>query len=136
MTYVLDACALIAVLNDETGSDTVAKLLVQSNTGVDHVFMSSIQVMEVYYDRIYVKGREYAETVLRDIFNSRITVLTEISQDIIREAGRFKTTYSMSLADTFAAATTKMLGATLITKDNEMKEAEEAGEFPVQWLAK
>jgi predicted nucleic acid-binding protein len=136
MTYVLDACALIAVLNDETGADAVTELLVQADAGVDHVFMSSIQVMEVYYDRIYVKGREYAETVLKDIFNSRIIVLTEISQDTIREAGRFKTTYSMSFADTFAAATTKMLGATLITKDNEMKEAEEAGEFSVQWLAK
>jgi predicted nucleic acid-binding protein len=98
--------------------------------------MSSIQVMEVYYDRIYVKGREYAETVLKDIFNSRITVLTEISEDIIYEAGRFKTAYSMSLADAFAAATAKLLGATLITKYNEMKKAEETGEFSVQWLAK
>jgi predicted nucleic acid-binding protein len=43
---------------------------------------------------------------------------------------------TVSLADAFAAATTKILGATLITKDNEMKEAEKAGEFSVQWLAK
>jgi predicted nucleic acid-binding protein len=136
MTYVLDACALIAFLNDEAGADTVVELLAQAEGGVDRLFMCSIQVLEVYYDRIYVKGREYAETVLENIFNSRIIILTEISRDIIREAGRFKTTYSMSLADTFAAATTKMLGATLITKDNEMKEAEEAGEFSVQWLSK
>jgi predicted nucleic acid-binding protein len=136
MTYVFDACALIAFLNNEAGADTVAELLVQAESGIDRLCMSSIQVMEVYYDRIYVKGREYAETVLENIFNSKIIILTEISKDIIREAGRFKTSYSMSLADTFAAATTKMLGATLITKDNEMKEAEEAGEFSVQWLAK
>jgi predicted nucleic acid-binding protein len=136
MTYVLDACALIAFLNNEAGADTVAELLVRAESGVDCLCMSSIQAMEVYYDRIYVKGREYAETLLENIFNSKIIILTEISRDIIREAGRFKTSYSMSLADTFAAATTKMLGATLITKDNEMKEAEEAGEFSVQWLAK
>jgi predicted nucleic acid-binding protein len=136
MIYVLDACALIAVLNDEAGADTVVELLDQAEAGVDRLYMSSIQVMEVYYDRIYVNGREYAETVLKDIFNSRIIILTEISQDIIREAGRFKTSYSMSLADAFVAATTKMLGATLITKDNEMKEANEAGEFPIQWLVK
>jgi predicted nucleic acid-binding protein len=136
MTYVFDACALIAFFNDEAGADTVVELLDRSEAGVDRLCMSCIQVMEVYYDRIYVKGLEYAETVLEDIFNSRITILTEISRDIIREAGRFKTLYSMSLADAFAAATTKMLDATLITKDNEMKEAEEAGEFPVLWLAK
>jgi predicted nucleic acid-binding protein len=136
MTYVLDACALIAFLNNEAGSDTVAELLVRAEVGADRLYMSGIQVMEVFYDRIYVKGMEYAETVLENIFNSRIIVLTEISRDIIREAGRFKTTYSMSLADTFASATAKILGSTLITKDNEMKEAEEAGEFSVQWLAK
>jgi predicted nucleic acid-binding protein len=136
MTYVLDACALIAILNDEAGADTVVELLDRAEAGVDRLCMNSIQVMEVYYDRIYVKGREYAETVLEDIFNSRITILTEISSDIIREAGRFKTAYSMSLADAFAAATTKILGATLITKDNEMKEAEKTGEFSVQWLTK
>jgi len=33
MDYVLDACALIAFLNDEAGADTVAGLLTQSETG-------------------------------------------------------------------------------------------------------
>ena len=50
------------------------------------------------------------------------------------EAGRFKTSYSMSLADAIAAATAKIFTATLVTKDNEMKPAEEAGEFSVLWL--
>ena len=90
--------------------------------------------MEVYYDRIYIKGNEYAETVLESIYASPITVLHDISHDLIKDAARFKTSYSMSLADTFAAATAKSLGASLVTKDNEMKEAEEAGEFSILWL--
>ena len=50
------------------------------------------------------------------------------------EAGRFKTFYSMSLADSIAAATAKSLGASIVTKDDEFREAEQAGEFSVLWL--
>jgi len=134
MDYVLDSCALIALFNEEEGADTVAELMTKASDGTDRLFMSSIQVMEVYYDRIYIKGIEYAETVLDSIYNSPITIFHNISREIIKDASRFKTTYSMSLADTFATATAKSLGVSLVTKDEEMKEAENAGEFSILWL--
>jgi len=134
MDYVFDACAVIAFLNDENGADTVAGLINQAEIGTDHIFMNSVQVLEVYYDRIYIKGLEYAETVLESLYNSRIIILHEISRDMIQEAGRFKTSYSMSLGDTFAAATARKFTATLVTSDKEMKALEEAGEFSVLWL--
>ena len=134
MDYVLDACAVIALLNDEDGADTVAGLITRAGVGTDRLFMSGIQALEVYYDRIYIKGREYAETVLESLYASPIIILQEITRDIIQEAGRFKTSYSMSLGDTFAAASAKKLAAALVTRDKEMKALEEAGEFSVLWL--
>jgi len=65
MVYVLDACALIALLNGERESDTVADLVTKAFAGTDRVFISSVQVLEVYYDRIYVMGLEYADTFLK-----------------------------------------------------------------------
>ena len=50
------------------------------------------------------------------------------------EAGRFKTSYLMSLADSIAAATAKDLTATLVTKNSEFQPAERAGELSVLWL--
>ena len=135
MDYVLDACAVIALLNDEGGADTVAELITSAGVGTDRLFMNGIQALEVYYDRIYIKGREYAETVLESLYASPIIILQEISRDIIQEAGRFKTSYSMSLGDTFAAASAKKLSAALITRDKEMKAPEEAGKFSVLWLS-
>jgi uncharacterized protein len=131
MDYVFDACAVIALLNDENGADTVAGLINQAEIGTDRIFMNSVQVLEIYYDRIYIKGREYAETVLESLYNSQIIILHEISRDMIQEAGRFKTSYSMSLGDTFAAATARKFTAVLVTRDKEMKAPEEAGEFSV-----
>jgi len=92
------------------------------------------QVTEVYYDRICIKGAGYANTVLESIYASPITVPSGISREIIKDAGRFKTSYPMSFADAFAAAAAKSLGALPVTKDSEMKEAEEAGEYAVLWL--
>jgi len=134
MDYLLDACALIALLNDEDGADAVAGLLTQAGAGTDRVYISSIQVLEVYYDRIYIKNRKYADTFLEKLYTSPVIILSEISNDVIREAGRFKTSYSMSLADAIAAGTAKNLAATLVTKDMELKPAEQAGEFSVLWL--
>jgi len=134
MDYVFDACAVIALLNDEKGADTVAGLINQAEIGADRIFMNGVQVLEVYYDRIYIKGREYAETVLESLYNSQIIILHEISRDMIQEAGRFKTSYSMSLGDTFAAATARKFTAVLVTGDKEMKTPQEAGEFSVLWL--
>jgi len=132
--YVLDACALIALFNEEEGADTVAELMMQASGGADRLFMNALQVTEVYYDRIYIKGVEYADTVLESIYDSPIIVLNDISCDLIKDAGRFKTTYSMSFADAFAAATAKNFDAVLVTKDSEMREAEEAEEFSILWL--
>ena len=134
MDYVFDACAVIALLNDENGADTVAGLINQAEMGIDRIFMNGVQVLEVYYDRIYIKGREYAETVLDSLYNSQIIILHEISRDMIQETGRFKTSYSMSLGDTFAAATARNFNAVLVTRDKEMRAPEEAGEFSVLWL--
>ena len=44
-TYVLDACALIAYLNDEEGSENIENILLDNNI----CFMSIINVFEVCY---------------------------------------------------------------------------------------
>ena len=75
-----------------------------------------------------------ADTFLEYLYASPIIVLPEISRDTIREAGRLKTSYSMSLADSILCAIAKGIGATLITKDDELKAPEQAGEFTVFWL--
>jgi predicted nucleic acid-binding protein len=134
MDYVFDACAVIALLNDENGADTVAGLINHAAAGADRIFMNVVQVLEVYYDRIYIKGREYAETVLESLYASPVIIVNEISREMIHEAGRFKTSYSMSLGDTFAAVTARKFTAALVTRDKEMKVPEEAGEFSVLWM--
>ncbi|GHV80930.1 hypothetical protein AGMMS49944_27210 [Spirochaetia bacterium] len=75
--YCLDACALIAFLNDEDGSDKVDDLLDKAETGKITLFMSKVQLLEVYYDRIYTAGIEAAKERVLSILAEPITIIPE-----------------------------------------------------------
>ena len=60
MDYVLDACAMIAFLNGEAGAETVTELLFQARAGTNRLFMSRIQVLEVYTKDDEIKPAEEA----------------------------------------------------------------------------
>ena len=134
MHYILDACSLIAFFNDEPGAQKILNLLEQAKTGASKLSMSIVQLLEVYYDRLYIAGENNARIRVEAIIAGPITIIDTISYQVMYEAGRFKTFYSMSLADSIACATAKSLGATFVTKDTEIEPVEEAGELPVLWL--
>ncbi|GHU48349.1 hypothetical protein FACS1894200_05240 [Spirochaetia bacterium] len=46
--YVLDACAMLAALNDEEGADIVRKILIACEAHTIVIHISAIQVLEVY----------------------------------------------------------------------------------------
>jgi predicted nucleic acid-binding protein len=131
--YCLDACALIAFLNDEDGSDMVDDLLDKAEKGKISLFMSKVQLLEVYYDRIYTAGIEVAKERVLSILAEPITIVDIINDNVLYEAGRFKTSYNMSLADSIGVATTRDLGATFVTSDHSELEAVEQHE-PISFL--
>lgn len=116
--YVLDACALIAFLNDEAGADVVEELLRKSNRQEPNLFLHRINLLEVYYGIYREVGPEVSEQVLGKIRALPVTEVTEITQEVFLEAGRLKATYRLSLADSIAAAEAKVLGASLVTADH------------------
>jgi predicted nucleic acid-binding protein len=63
-------------------------------------------------------------------FNT-INTITDI---VYRAASRFKALYSISLADSFAAATAKSLSAIIITKDGEFQALEKNEALSIMWL--
>jgi len=132
--YLLDACALLMIFNGEPGAQEVVDLLRQARAGNIRLSMSIIQLLEVFYDRIYIVGIDEARSIVESILAGPINIINTISYPVVYEAGRFKTSYSMSLADAFAAATAKSIDAVLVTKDEELRPAEKAGDFSILWL--
>ncbi|MDR2202719.1 MAG: type II toxin-antitoxin system VapC family toxin, partial [Nitrososphaerota archaeon] len=70
----MDACALIAFLRDEQGAEIVANILKMAREGKVEICMSSVNLLEVYYDIYRNVGRVKADETLFMIKNLPIFV--------------------------------------------------------------
>jgi predicted nucleic acid-binding protein len=135
--YVIDACALIAAITDEEGSDVLADKFAAAIADSEStiILMHKLNLLEVYYDIYRRSGEDAAKLLLEEMKSNPVTIVSEISDDLFSEAGRLKATYSVSIADTFALALAKTSGARLITSDHhEFDVLEEHGEAQFLWI--
>jgi PIN domain nuclease of toxin-antitoxin system len=116
--YVLDACALLALLRNEPGADKVADAINAANDGKAEIVMHKVNLLEVYYDLYRSIGKEKADLILSEIMNRPIDINAEITDEIFAEAGRLKASYKISLADCFALAQAAISGGELLTADH------------------
>ena len=116
--YVLDANAMIALLQDELGSDIVASAINSAVYGEAEISMNIVNLLEVYYDAYRLRGKDQADTMLSEIKKRPIMINSIVSDEIFNEAGRLKATYKISLADSFALAQAFVSGGELLTSDH------------------
>jgi predicted nucleic acid-binding protein len=132
--YILDACALIAILKNEPEMRKVKDLFVQANNGTASICMHIINKMEVYYGFITERGLLEADKLMKIVEQLPIKYISTINRKVYKIGCRFKGTYSISLADAIAAATACDTGATLVTKDGEFKPLQGRERLSIFWL--
>jgi len=115
---VLDACAMLAVLSDESGADIVENAYDKAASGEVVLMMHSVNLLEVYYELFRAYGKERADEIHDEIIRLPIRIVHEISDDIFMTAGRLKASYKISLADSFALAQALAIGGELLTSDH------------------
>ena len=126
---VLDAFALLAYLEGESGHSRVKELLASS--GAD-LFINAVNVGEVFYIVARKRGPCEADYFLNVILPSLpVTVINNSFEDVIA-AARLKASYALSFADCFAAATAVRERAALVTGDREFEKLGRALE--IDWL--
>jgi uncharacterized protein with PIN domain len=130
--YVFDACAVIALLDDEPGAEAVEALLEAENRCLIHF----LNVCEVYYHVYRRAGKERAaklEVILRSYGFELVDALLPV---LWQEASELKAEWRrVSLADCFALALAVREKATLVTSDrHEMEPVAEAGLCPFRFI--
>jgi len=116
--YVLDACALLRLAQDEPGAERVADILVAAQAGEARVLLHQINLGEVLY-RI-AKGFGYAVAERKHAEIKLLPIETvAFSDDIFWAAVKLKSQYAMSYADCFAAALVRREQAVLLSSDPE-----------------
>lgn len=115
MIYVLDACAMIALLLQEPGEEIVwAHLLEKDATCVAH----SLNLCEVFYDFYRDSGEAAASGAIEDLKWLGVSERNDLDEAFWRSAGTLKGTHRVSLADCFAIALTNRVSGTLLTSDH------------------
>jgi predicted nucleic acid-binding protein len=133
--YVFDACSLISVLTNEKGADIVKNLLQRAVNGEIKILMHKVNFLEVYY-YIYKRYNEsVAKNLLKDIRISPIKLDNEITDDILIRAGRLKSLYKMSLADSIGLAETIINDGYFVTADHhELDIVERKEHLKIFWI--
>ena len=133
--YVLDACALIAVQNNEKGADIVQAVMDQTARGEVVTYMNIFNLLEVYYGDYRSYGKEFADNIVQFTLSSKVKIVTEVGFDILYVAGRLKGTYQVSIADSVALAQTMVVGGILLTKDHHEFDIIERNEpINILWI--
>jgi PIN domain nuclease of toxin-antitoxin system len=125
MIYVLDACAMIAYLNNEPGADVVeAALIDPANQCCAH----GINLCEVFYQFHRAGGESAAIGAISDLHSMNMIERSDFDQAFWLDTGRLKANGGVSLADCFAVTLTNRLGGVLLTSDHhEMDKIAAAG---------
>jgi predicted nucleic acid-binding protein len=133
--YVLDACSLIAFFNQEEGASEVKSIITKALDSGSRILMHRLNLFEVYYDLSRSSDEDKVNRAMSVINNFPVTIIDEITETLMKEAARFKLSYRISVADSFALATAKLENAMLITADHhEFDVIDEAGEIQFFWF--
>jgi predicted nucleic acid-binding protein len=134
-TFILDACALIAVLNKENGAAVVLELLYKAANHRATIIMNKFNFLEVYY-RIYRDyGNDDANKLNNTMKQMPVIMNNIFTDELLKEAGRLKANYKMSIADSIAIAEATVSGGTLVTADHhEIEPVEKSEKINVLWF--
>ncbi|RLD60435.1 MAG: type II toxin-antitoxin system VapC family toxin [Bacteroidetes bacterium] len=129
--YTLDACALIAYLQEEEGAEKVKTILKNPS---NLILMHAINFGEVYYDALKV-SKNKANHLFMIIEKLPIKIIWNIDKQLIEHAGSFKVDFKMSYADSFVLSTAKINNAHVVSSDHhEFDTVEQNTNLRFHWI--
>ena len=130
-TVVLDSWAVVALLEGQAAAPVVENLLAESNAGHCTLWITTVNLGEVWYITARRKSEELADRTLAELLHLGMRV-ADVDWPLTRRAARLKTKYRLSYADCFAAALAQQLRTKVVTGDPEFRQMER--EVKIQWL--
>jgi len=135
LTYILDACALIALFKREQGADKVRRLFDKTPAGQSVIYMNTVNLIEVHYCFYRALGKEKSGLILEQIYAMPIHFIDTIDKIIFSEASRFKAQYAIPLGDAIGLATAVKMKGTFVTADHsDFSKIKDTEAIPLFWF--
>lgn len=118
---LFDTSAILALVDDEEGADTVQQYLTSAREYKVRLFASFVSLVEVRYITIQEKDEPGADYLVGLIKSWPLQWIYPDERQCLL-AARFKAGYRIALADAIIAAAAYMLKAILVHKDPEFNQ--------------
>ena len=128
---VLDSWAILAYVQAEPAGTRVKSLLIDAAEIERALWMSSINLGEVWYLLARRNSADYASEKLSALAQIGIQRV-DVDWPMVLQAAEYKSRHNISYADAFAAALAKRQNAEFVTGDREFRALE--GEIKIHWL--
>ncbi len=123
MSVVLDTEGLLIFYLDEPGAETMEKYLDKTQIGELTGYLNVVNLAEFYYI-LFRRDPKLANEKENNLRSYGLKIVPVTDNRLWREASLIKAEHALSLADSFAVATAKIMNAKLITgRDQELKRA-------------
>ena len=132
MQKVIDASALLAYLNKESGWEKMEEILTIAAEKEKDLLMSAVNWGEVYYIILRDVIDYHKAEDIEQIIQTMPIEIVPADQEMAKEVATFKATHKLAYADSFAAALAKKRKAELVTGDKEFKAVE--GTIKINWI--
>lgn len=129
--YVLDASALLALLQQTQGFARVNRLLKDALHQKHSILMSAVNWGETFTVILRNRGEAAAQVIRMSLGGGPIQLMS-VTPDTAYEAARIKVDFQLSYADSFAAALAIGSRATLVTADSDFQRI--ARQVSILWL--
>jgi predicted nucleic acid-binding protein len=116
--YVLDTSALLSVLNNEPGVETVLNILEAAHSGETYTYLPFMALMELEYLSLRRRSPDETQRVL-NLIEAWPVEIKESTQEWRKEAAQIKANASVSTADAWICSLARLLDAKLVHKDPE-----------------
>lgn len=124
MRYVLDASAIVELLEDRPGAQKVEALLLASKAGRDEIFMSVVNWGEAYHSFWRRRGLDETAAVFSRLLRAGI-ILVEATRYDAERAAALKARFAIPYADSFAGQLAVERRARLVTSDGDFERIKE-----------
>ena len=131
-TYVLDANAVLDLIEAGPGSRKVERLLQSALQQQSSLLISVLNWGEVFYLLWQRRGEETARRTVASLSRLPLRIIpVDLSQAL--KAGEIKAVHKIPYVDCVAAALAVLQQATLVTSDRDFEKL--GRQFPVLWIA-
>ena len=129
--FIIEACAMLAYLNNEDGSTIIEEILQRGQRQEAEIFITAMDLAEICHIIRNEEGKERALKVMV-LVKTLPVQLVVLDESLIMTVGEIRMKYPLTLGDALVAAVAKSRGAKIITGDHDFKKLEK--ELDIIWI--